>query len=124
MSEWTPDELTEISQTEEVEVTPAAADGAATQSVIMWAVTVGDEVFVRSARGVAGRWYQRASKTGRGGFTAGGVSREVGFVGVTDAENQAVTDAYNTKYASQPAQFRTPMVEGPSLEATLKVVPA
>ncbi len=124
MSDWTPDELTEIGEVEEVEVTPAAPDGSTTGSVVMWVVTVGGQVYVRSARGAEGRWYQRASQTGTGGFTAGGVSREVTFTGVTDAENEAVTDAYRTKYAAQPAEFLNPMVEGPSVEATLRVTPA
>jgi len=123
MSDWTPEELTTINETEEVEVTPADADGGPLKTVVMWAVTDGDAVFVRSVHGAKGRWWRQATATGRGTFTAGSVTREVAFEPVGDTQNQAVTDAYNHKYASQPAQFREPMVSGPSLDATLKVVP-
>jgi len=123
MSEWTPEEVHAIGDIEEVQVAPLAGDGTPLQSVTMWAVTNGTEVFVRSVKGVRGRWYRRVSETGRGVFTAGDVSREVAFEPVNEIKNQVVTDAYNAKYAAQPAQFRQPMVEGPSVEATLKVVP-
>ena len=124
MSDWTPEELTVITGTEEVEVTPTDTDGAPLQSVVMWCVTNGSDVFVRSVKGRHGRWWRRATKTGRGTFTAGAVTREVRFEPVNEIQNQAVTDAYNHKYASQPDEFRSPMVEGESLGATLRVVPA
>jgi len=123
MSDWTPEELTEINRTEEVEVTPADANGGPLQSVVMWAVTNGNEVFVRSVRGRKARWWRRATASARGTFTAGSVTREVAFEPVGEIQNQAVTDAYNHKYAAQADEFRLPMVSGDSLDATLKVVP-
>ncbi|MFC4243890.1 DUF2255 family protein [Gryllotalpicola reticulitermitis] len=124
MSDWTTEELSAVTAAEEVEVTPADADGAPLQSVVMWAVTVGDEVFVRSVRGTKARWWRHATASARGTFTAGDVTREVAFEPVGEgAQNQAVTDAYNQKYAAQPDQFRQPMVEGASLAATLRVTP-
>lgn len=123
MSDWTAEELAAITAAEEVEVTPADADGAPQQSVVMWAVTVGNDVFVRSVRGRRARWWRRATATARGTFTAGSVTRDVAFEPVGDEQNQAVTDAYSQKYAAQPDEFRRPMVTGESLEATLKVVP-
>lgn len=123
MSEWTPGELTEINAAEEVEVTPAAADGSPLQRVVMWAVSDGRGVFVRSVHGTKARWWRHVTATSRGTFTAGSVTREVAFEPVDDVDNQAVTDAYKHKYAAQPDEFREPMVSGPSLEATLRVVP-
>jgi hypothetical protein len=123
MSEWTSDELSAINDAEEVEVTPADADGAPLQTVVMWAVTVGDEVFVRSVHGTKARWFRRATATARGTFTTGSVTREVAFEPVGDVENQSVTEAYSRKYAAQPDEFLAPMVSGVSLEATLRVVP-
>lgn len=123
MSEWTPEEVHTVGEVEEVRVTPLAGDGSPLQSVTIWAVTSGDDVFVRSVHGTKARWYRHVTETGRGVFDAGDVSREVAFQPATEVENQAVTDAYNAKYAAQPDQFRRPMVEGVSVGATLKVVP-
>ncbi|GAA4162068.1 hypothetical protein GCM10022286_20590 [Gryllotalpicola daejeonensis] len=123
MSDWTPEEVRAIGEIEEVQVAPLAGDGTPLQPVTMWAVTDGSEVFVRSAHGRSARWYRRVRETGRAAFTAGDIEREVAFEEVNEIKNQAVTDAYNVKYAAQPPQFRQPMVEGPSVEATLKVVP-
>ncbi|WP_344751618.1 DUF2255 family protein [Gryllotalpicola koreensis] len=123
MSEWTPEEVHAIGEIEEVTVAPLAGDGTPLQSVTMWAVTDGSDVFVRSAHGHRGRWYRRVTETGRGVFDAGDVSREVTFEPVNEIKNQAVTDAYRVKYAAQPDEFLRPMVEGESVEATLRVVP-
>lgn len=123
MSEWTAKDLDVIGSIEEVGVAPLAGDGTALKSVTIWAVTSGSDVFVRSVHGTGAGWYRHVLETGRAVFDAGDVSREVGFERVSELENQAVTDAYNAKYADQPDQFRRPMVEGVSLGATLKVVP-
>lgn len=130
MSAWTPEELRTISEAEEIELAPLAHDGTPRKGVIMWVVTNGTDVFVRSVRGTSARWYRDVTQTGRAHLTlpstspaAGRLAREVAFEPVNEVLNQAVTDAYNAKYASQPDEFRSPMVEGPSLEATLKVVP-
>jgi hypothetical protein len=123
MSEWTPEEVRAIGQVEEVQLAPLAGDGTPLPAVTIWAVTDGSEVFVRSVHGTGARWYRHVRETGRAAFTAGEVSREVTFEPVNEIKNQAVTDAYNAKYAAQPAEFRQPMVEGPSVGATLRVVP-
>jgi len=123
MSEWTPQEVHAISEIEEVHVAPLTGDGTPQDGVVIWAVTNGSEVFIRSVRGAKGRWYRRIRETGRAVFTAGDISREVAFEPVNEIQNQAVTDAYNAKYAAQPDEYRLPMVEGPSVETTLKVVP-
>ncbi|AYG03470.1 DUF2255 family protein [Gryllotalpicola protaetiae] len=123
MSEWSPEEVQAIGAIEEVGVAPLAGDGTPLASVTIWAVTVGGEVFVRSVHGTGAGWYRHVTETGRAVFSAGEISREVTFEPVNEVKNQAVTDAYNAKYAAQPDAFRQPMVEGVSLGATLKVVP-
>jgi hypothetical protein len=129
MSDWTPEELNIIGGTEEIELTPADADGSPLTSVIMWAVTDGTSVFVRSVHGRRGRWWRQVNETGRGTLAAGGsvddggVVRDVRFETVGDIQNQAVSDAYNRKYAAQPDEYRQPMVEGEALEGTWRVVP-
>lgn len=124
MTGWTPEEVRAISEIEEVRLAPLTSDGTALQEVTMWAVTDGSEVYVRSVYGSAGRWHRRVLKSGRARFTAGDISREVTLEPVNEVKNQAVTDAYNAKYAAQPAEYRQPMVEGRALEGTLRVVPA
>jgi hypothetical protein len=124
MSEWTPEELHAISEVEEIQLAPLQADGTPRRPVVMWVVTNGTDVFVRSVLGTSAGWYRHVTETGRARLTAGEVDREVGFEPVNEVLNQAVTDAYKVKYAEQSIGDLLPMTEGPSIEATLKVVPA
>jgi len=53
-SAWTPDELDRIGAAEEVEIAPRRADGTLRSAVPIWVVRVGDELYVRSWRGLGG----------------------------------------------------------------------
>ncbi len=123
MSAWTSDELAEIDRAEEVEVTPLAPGGAPGRATTIWAVAAGEKVYVRSVKGRRGQWYRHAVESGRGRLRAGAVDREVAFVPADADEIAEATEAYRTAYASQPRQFLDPMVEGESVEATLRVEP-
>lgn len=55
MTAWTSDELTGIERAEELELQSARADGTLRNSVTIWVVRVGDDLYVRSAGGREGR---------------------------------------------------------------------
>jgi len=56
---FTDDDLAALDAAEEVEIETRDASGNGHRAVI-WVVTDGGEVFVRSYRGTRGRWYQHA----------------------------------------------------------------
>lgn len=62
-SGWTSDELERIGATEELEITPLAADGTARRTVPIWVVRAGDELYVRSWRGTSGGWFRARTTT-------------------------------------------------------------
>ena len=57
MSGWTPDELDAVDRADEVAVTSRRADGTLRGYVTIWAVRVGDDIYVRSAYGPENGWF-------------------------------------------------------------------
>jgi hypothetical protein len=96
---WTGDELTTIGRAEELQLASSRADGTLRPYVTMWVVGVGDELYVRSARGPANGWYVRALRSGAGRIRAGGLERDVVFAEPADPSVHAAIDAaYHAKY--------------------------
>jgi hypothetical protein len=120
---WTNDELTRIGGADELQVSSRREDGSLRPGVTIWAVRLGDEVFIRSAYGAKNPWFRRAVASGRGHIRAGGVERDVTFV-IPPAETAPSIDAeYHSKYDRYgPAIVGS--VTGPrGAETTLRVVP-
>jgi hypothetical protein len=96
---WTSEELTRIGSAEELGLASLREDGTLRPYVTMWVVRAGDELYVRSARGPAGRWYVRALRSGVGRIRAGGLERDVVFAEPADPRVHAAIDAaYHAKY--------------------------
>ncbi|WP_051324557.1 MFS transporter [Candidatus Solirubrobacter pratensis] len=95
---WTTNELDRIGNADELYVAPRGKDGALRRAVPIWAVRVGDELYVRSWRGNGGRWYRAARVSGEGHITAGGVSHDVALRDADDGVNDAVDAAFREKY--------------------------
>ncbi|MGO4649472.1 DUF2255 family protein [Nocardia sp. 2YAB30] len=98
MSGWTPEELRAVGQAEELQVASRRADGSTSPYVTIWVVRAGDDLYIRSARGV-NSWFRNATDRGAGHIRAGGVARDVTFAepapGVTPHDIDA---AYHAKY--------------------------
>ncbi|WP_062350824.1 DUF2255 family protein [Herbidospora yilanensis] len=121
---WTQAELTAIGEAEELEISPQRADGGYVKPVTVWVVRHGDDLYVRSYKGVDGRWFRAARQRGEGHVTAGGVSKDVGFVREDDSTvNDGIDLAYRTKYRGQDAAYVDPMVAAPAKETTIRLVP-
>jgi hypothetical protein len=116
MSAWTSEELGTVGAADELELTASG------RSVTIWVVRVGDELYVRSYRGRTGRWFERAQERHEGHIDAGGVDKDVELVEIADA-NDAVDDAYRTKYERYGARYVDPIVSADARAATLKLVP-
>jgi hypothetical protein len=124
MTTWTTDELSRIENADELQISPRRQDGALPNPVTIWVVRNGDDVFVRSYHGENGHWYRNAQTRHEGHIRAGGVDKEVSFVGVTDSDTNAQVDmAYRTKYHRYGANMVDPMLAAAARATTLRLVP-
>jgi hypothetical protein len=126
VSSWNAGELGRIAGAEELELVSRRPDDSLSPSTVMWDVRVGDDVFVRSARGPGGAWYRRARRCGRGQVSAGGVEREVTFTDVPasqDATHAAVDHAYHAKYDRYGPRIVGSVVGAAAAGVTLRLDP-
>ena len=101
MSTWTPAELDLVDTTEEVRVAGLREDGSLRTPIIIWAVRVGETVYIRSVLGPDAGWYRGTLLRGRGRIEAGDLAKDVTFT--RDAlHDDAVDDAYWAKYGRGP----------------------
>jgi hypothetical protein len=120
---WTEDELGKIGAADELELASAKNDGTLRKPVTIWVVRRGDDLYVRSVYGRTSRWFRGTQERHEGRIQAGGVEKDVVFAdGEADA-NDAIDDAYRTKYERYPAKFVDPTVTPQARAATLKLVP-
>lgn len=96
--------------------------GGQTKGVIIWIVVIGDDVFVRSVRGAAGKWNAAASASGEATLEVANHSIPVRATPVRDpAAIDAVSKAYLAKYAGSP--YARAMVAPDTLPTTLRLDP-
>jgi hypothetical protein len=122
---FAPDVLSALERTEEVQIEPRSPDGRSSQPVTIWVVVDGGDVYVRSARGPKGRWYQALLKHPRGVLHAG--QREIPFhaVPVNDAATIArVNEAYRRKYEHKWPSETAGMLRDDVVPTTLRLEPA
>jgi hypothetical protein len=122
MATWTAQELSNIGQADELQVSSYRPDGSLRPSVTIWVVRAGDDLYVRSAYGRENGWFRRALASGRGHIRAGGVERDVSFEEPEPAVDEAVTAAYHSKYDRYGQQYVGPVVSAESHRATLRLV--
>jgi len=121
---WTEEELIRIGAADELEVSSRRDDGTLRPFVTIWAVRLGDDLYVRSAYGADNPWFRRALASRQGRIRAGGLERDVRFEDAPDDTTDALTAAYHEKYDRYgPATVGT--VVSPDAErSTLRVVPS
>lgn len=126
MASWTPAQLDEIDTRDELSIATRRPDGTLRRPVTIWMVRVGDDLFVRAARGAATGWNRRAHEAGAGRVTIGSVIElEAAFEPGDRALDQAISDAYDAKYDGRyPRQYIDPVISAASLPTTLRVIPA
>ena len=119
MSAWTVDELDAIAAADELQLTASG------QTVTIWVVRVGDDVYVRSVRGRTSGWFRHVRQGHEGRISAGGVEKDVTFVevGVDEADDE-MGKAYRSKYGDRyPAAFIDPLLTAEARAATLRLDP-
>jgi hypothetical protein len=111
--------LATLSDSKEVRIHTGARKG---RGVVIWIVVVDDAVFVRSVRGPTGKWYVAAAADRQAALEAGGRRVPVRITPVTDdATIEAVSQAYQTKYATSP--YAKAMTAADTLPTTLRLDP-
>ncbi|GAA1917901.1 hypothetical protein GCM10009775_08080 [Microbacterium aoyamense] len=122
MTAWTPDELSTVDRVDELELSSRRPDGSLRGFVTMWAVRVGSDVFVRSAR-QENPWFRRAVASGSGRIRIGGVVKDVAFERVVDG-GDALDAAYHAKYDRYGAGTVGTVVGPAAHGRTLRVIPS
>ena len=123
MTTWTSDELTKIGTAEELEIASLRRDDTLRKPVTIWAVRVGDDLYVRSVNGRGAGWFRGTQVRHAGRIWAGGVEKDVSFVEETDPGlNDQIDAAYLTKYRRYP-QYVAPMVTPAVRDTTIKLAP-
>ena len=122
MIKWSNEELRNISEKDDLHISPSRDDGLTYGTPTwIWSVAVDDALYVRGYNGQKSRWYQAAVRQRAGLITAAGMTKEVSFERVDGPINDRIDDAYRAKYGGSP--YLSPMIGARARSATLKVMP-
>jgi hypothetical protein len=117
------DDLDAIDQAKEVEIETSAGPGDDVHKTIIWIVADGEDVFVRSWRGVTARWYREALANPDVAIHVGDRSLRARAVPAHDADSVSRASAeLERKYEGDPAAHS--MVRDEILITTLRLDPA
>jgi hypothetical protein len=122
MSAWTSDELGKIAAADELQLASLRRDGTLRNTVTIWVVRHGDDLYVRTWRGRTSAWFRGVQDRHEGHIRAGGVDKDVVFVEADDV-NDEIDAAYRTKYHRYSDSYVTPMIRPEARATTLKLVP-
>lgn len=123
MAAWQKSELKAIAEADDLHVAPFREDGATYGTPTwIWSVAVDDGLYVRGYNGVKSRWYQAAVRQRAGRITSAGMTKEVAFEPVEDADlGDKIDDGYRAKYGKSP--YLKAMIGKQAKAATVRIVP-
>ena len=105
MENWTAHELKQLSETDDLHISPFREDGKTYGTPTwIWSVVANDALFVRAYNGRNSRWYQAAVSQKEGRITAAGMIRKVIFeqADSDSGVNDTIDEAYRKKYSKSP----------------------
>lgn len=124
MSTWTEKQLKSIGDADELRISSRRPDGSLRPYVTIWVARSGDAIYVRSAHGVDNPWFRRATASGSGRISAGGVETDVTYVRPAEGVHPAIDQALHAKY-DRYGRGPVGAITGRSAwPGTLEVVPA
>jgi hypothetical protein len=116
------DDLARIDQAMEIEM-ETQAPGAPVHKTVIWIVVDGEEVFVRSLRGRAARWYREAAANPAVAIHVDGRRLPATAIPATDPDSiERTSAALRRKYDRVPGL--RPMLKPDVFDATLRLEPA
>src|SRR5215216_3759934 len=111
MTTWMSDELTKIGTAEELQIASLRRDDTLRKPITIWVVRHGDDLYVRSYKGLDAAWFRGVQVRHEGQIRAGGIEKDVSFVEETDPTiNDQIDAAYRAKYRRYDARYVDPMV--------------
>ena len=123
MTVWASDELNKIGTAEELEIASLRRDGTRRNSVTIWVIRLGDDLYVRSVNGRTSAWFRGAQDRLEGHIRAG-VEKDVTLVEETDSDiNDQLDAAYRAKYRRYAASIIRSIVSPEARSATIKLLP-
>jgi hypothetical protein len=122
MSNWNEQDLAAIGAARELEIASLRDDGSLRNPVTIWAVRVGDELYVRSVRGADGGWHRGARKSHEGRIETGGVTKDVTLIDVGPDRADEIDAAYREKYG-YPSGPVNSITSPEARETTMRLVP-
>jgi hypothetical protein len=122
MSTWTTEQVDTIGAAQEIRLAPLRPDGTAHSAVTMWVVRVTDRLFIRSANGRSGSWFEQVLKTGQALLHAGGNEYAVEVTEPGHDLDPAIDGDYRSKYRGQTSAVNA-MVAAGAQAATLELLP-
>jgi hypothetical protein len=124
MPDWTTQAVRDLASAEELHLATRRRDGSLRSPRIIWVVTSGSRVFIRSTNGRSAAWFRSAIATHAGQIRARGGAYDVTFTEVREEADLAVADAgYRAKYGHY-ARIVDHLEEAGPRAATLELHPA
>jgi hypothetical protein len=125
-STWTPEQLTRIDESDELEIAARRADGTLWRWTPIWVVRVDGQVYVRTWHRRTSGWFGAVVDSGQARVRVPGLEAGVSVedVGEGPGELRARVDqAYRAKYARYGDGSVGPMVADAAAVATLRLAP-
>ncbi len=123
MTQWTSDQLDKFGKAEEVQIASVGRDGKLRKPVTVWAVRLGDDLYVRSVRGRNGHWFRGTQEKHEGRIRAGGIQQDITFVEADHDIDGQVDAAYRDKYRRYAGRILDSVLTPEARSSTLKIVP-
>ena len=122
---WSEHELAEVDSRDEVRISSLRKDGTLTGSRIIWAVRLGDEVYVRSVNGRDSAWFRSTRARHEGHLQVGRLAKDVTFVDIDESDEiEALIDrAYASKYRNYAKSIVDHINGVEARAATIQLVP-
>ena len=123
MSDWDPAELAAFGDADEIDISSERPDGTLRPFVTIWAVRVGDDLYVRSAHGPDNPWYRRAARVGARAHPGRRPGARRHVRGGRPRGRHDLHAEYHRKYDQYGSAVVDPVVSALSETATLRVTP-
>ena len=122
MAGWAREELARVDSAQELDLASVRDDGTLRRPVMMWLVSLGEDILVRSVNGRSSPWFRGATTRHEARVAAGGVTRDVTLIETDDLLDE-IDDAYEAKYVRRYPTIVPSIVTNQARAATLRLVP-